>query len=746
MKGQNGMGITYNKEAKEFHLYNENVSYIISIMKNNQLGQVYFGKRIQNRSSFSHLMEMEHRPMSSYLFKDDLYFSLEHMRQEYPTYGSGDYKHPALEIKQENGSTLTQLEYQFHRIMKGKPILKGLPATYTEQDDEAETLEVTLKDPITNIELVLLYTIFENESAIARSSRILNNGHHNVHLTTAMSLSLDLPDDNYEMLQLSGSWSRERHIKSRALEEGIQSIESTRGHSSHSHNPFIALKRKHTTETQGEALGFSLVYSGNFLAQIEVDSFAKTRVMMGINPFGFDWLLEPGETFQMPEAVMVFSNQGMNGMSQTYHSLYRHRLTRGEWREKDRPILINNWEATYFDFNEEKLLGIAKTAQEAGIELFVLDDGWFGSRDDETQGLGDWFVNAEKLPSGITNLAEKIEEMDMKFGLWFEPEMVNENSELFKKHPEWVLKAPERPISHGRNQFVLDYAREEVVDAMYEMIANILREAKISYVKWDMNRSMTEVYSKAYPADQQGEIFHRYILGVYKLYERLVSEFPHILFESCASGGGRFDPGMLYYAPQTWTSDDTDAIERLKIQYGTSLVYPISSIGAHISNVPNKQVFRNTPIETRAHVAYFGSFGYELDLNKLSAAEFEKVKQQISFVKQHRNLLHSGTFYRLISPFEENFASWMVVSQDKRQAIVGYYRVLGESIGPYRRLKLEGLNSELSYHIEQLQTAFRGDELMNAGLVVTDTTAGEIKDDREPTTDFDSKIYVLQAE
>lgn len=742
------MPIRYNERTKEFHLYNKQISYIMKVLKNNQLGQLYFGKRVKERDSYEYLVEIHHRPMTSCPYEGDMYFSLEHLKQEYPAYGTSDFRHPAIEVRQKNGSTVTNFEFSNYKIYKGKPGLQGLPATYTEQEDEATTLEVTLVDHLIHMELTLLYTIFENENAIARSARIKNNGAENADLLAAMSMNLDLPDYDYEWLQLSGAWSRERHIKMRKLEQGIQSIESARGNSSHQHNPFILLKRPNSDEFSGEVLGFSLVYSGNFLAQAEVDSHGQTRVLMGINPFGFTWHLEQNEQFQTPETIIVYSDQGINGMSQTYHRLYRTRLARGEWRDKCRPVLNNNWEATYFDFDEDKIVNIAKAAKEDGIELFVLDDGWFGTRNDDKQGLGDWFVNTDKLPNGITGLAKRIESLGMKFGLWFEPEMVNKNSDLFRQHPDWIIQTPNRRTSHGRNQFVLDYSRKEVVDYIYEMMATILHNAKVSYIKWDMNRSITEVYSQNLPPERQGELFHRYILGVYDLYERLTSEFPHILFESCASGGGRFDPGMLYYAPQTWTSDNSDAIERLKIQYGTSLVYPLSSIGAHVSSVPNEQVFRMTPLETRANTAYFGAFGYELDLNKLSRVEREQVKKQVAFIKQYRDLIHKGTFYRLLSPFEHNFTAWMVVSEDKREAIVGYYKILNEANGPYRRLKLQGLHEDFIYHTDELASNFGGDELMNIGLITTDAYSGQnIEGDaHEFCADFSSKIYVLKAE
>lgn len=740
------MTIIYNEETKEFHLYNNEMSYIMKVLQNNQLGQLYFGKKVPHRASFDYLVEMQHRPMTAYPFQGNLYFSLDHLKQEYPSYGTSDFRQPALEIHQKNGSRITNFEYKTHEIYRGKPKLANLPSTYTEHDDEATTLQITLLDSVISVELVLLYTIFEGENAIARSARFKNMGTESVDLTTAMSANLDLPDDDYEWIQLSGAWGRERHIKNRKLEQGIQSVGSIRGTSSLQHNPFIALKRPHADEFQGEVMGFSLVYSGNFLAQAEVDTHGQTRVMMGIHPHGFTWHLEKDEEFQTPEAVIVYSDKGINGMSQTYHRLYRTRLVRGEWRDKTRPVLINNWEATYFDFDEEKILAFAEAAKEDGIELFVLDDGWFGERNDDKRGLGDWVENREKLPSGISGLAQKIEEIGMKFGLWFEPEMVNKNSNLYREHPEWMIETPERRASHGRNQFVLDFSRKEVVDHIYEMMANILKDGTVSYVKWDMNRSMTEVYSKAYDAKRQGEIFHRYILGVYDLYERLTSAFPHVLFESCASGGGRFDPGMLYYAPQTWTSDDTDAIERLKIQYGTSLVYPLSSMGAHVSAVPNEQAFRMTPLETRANVAYFGSFGYELDVTKLSEAERDAIKKQVAFFKQYRALLSQGTFYRLLSPFEGNFTAWMVVSEDKTEAIVGYYKVLNEVNGRFRRLPLTGLDPDKSYWIEKLNENFSGSELMNIGLVTSDSSAGQDLQGNKPPSDFSSVLYVLRAQ
>lgn len=740
------MSIVFHEQTKTFHLFNDRISYIMNVLPTGHLMQLYCGKKVHDREDFSYLIETSARPTTTYLSEEwHNKYTFTHLKQEYPVYGTTDFRHPAIEIKQNNGSNISNFCYKSHSISSGKPKLAGLPATYTENDNEAQTLTIVLEDELTHVQVELLYTLFAQGGIIARSAKITNNGAETVHLTTAMSLCLDLPDCDYEWLQFSGSWARERHLKVRKLEQGITSVESTRGASSHEHNPFVILKRPSTDENKGEAIGFSLVYSGNFLAQAEVDTHDVTRVLIGINPFCFDWKLASGGSFQTPEAVMVYTADGLNDLSQTYHKLYQKRLARGYWRDRPRPILINNWEATYFDFNEDKLVKIAQKAKECGVELFVLDDGWFGKRTSDTAGLGDWVPNTDLLPNGIAGLSHRIEELGMKFGLWIEPEMTNMNSDLYRAHPDWILHVPGRHPSECRHQYVLNYSRPEVVDYIYNMLAKILTEGKVSYIKWDMNRYITECYSVALPADQQGEVFHRYILGVYSLYERLTTNFPHILFESCASGGARFDPGLLYYAPQGWTSDDSDAVERLKIQYGTSYCYPVSSMGSHVSVIPNHQVYRNTPLHTRANVAYFGTFGYELDLNKLTAEEQEEVKEQIKFMKQYREVIQFGTFYRLNSPFNGNVTSWMVVSEDKKTAIVGWYRVLNGINLPYSRVQLQGLNSDYCYETVGTQECHFGDELMNIGLIINDPSAGQVQDGGPTSCDFDSKIYVLTA-
>ncbi|WAA09275.1 alpha-galactosidase [Fervidibacillus albus] len=717
--------IYFNEICKEFHIQGKNFSYIFKILKNNQLGHIYFGKRVHHRTSFSHFFPLFPRANVTVQYEDSPEFSLELIKQEYPSYGTTDFREPAIQILQEDGSRITNFEYVSHRIMKGKPKLGGLPATYVEKEDEAITLEVVLYDQLIDTELRLLYTVFDEFSVLTRSAKIVNQGNQQLNITRIMSANIDFFDSEYEMVHLSGAWARERYVKRRTIEHGIQKISSTRGNaSSPHHNPFIALKRPDATEHRGDVYGFSLVYSGNFLAQIEVDHYDVARVSIGINPLDFQWLLESGQSFQTPEAVIVYSDAGLNGMSQTFHELYRKRLTRGMWRDRLRPILINNWEATYFSFHEKKLLEIASVAKDLGVELFVLDDGWFGNRNDDTTSLGDWFPNKEKFPNGIAEFAKKINDMGLQFGLWIEPEMVSKNSRLYENHPDWLIHVPNRKSSSGRNQYVLDFSRPEVVDYIYEMVAKLFKEAPISYVKWDMNRYMTEIGSAALPAKRQWEVSHRYILGVYSLYERLTSAFPDILFESCAGGGGRFDPGMLYYAPQTWTSDNTDAVERLKIQYGTSYVYPLSSIGAHVSAVPNHQVNRVTSLDMRASVAYFGVFGYELDISNMSEQEKETMKKQILQYKRFRKLIQQGIFYRIISPFKGkgNVTAWMVVSEDQTEALVGYYQVLFEPLPGFKKLVLKGLNPQMEYEIEGMRNTYFGDELMNFGIVFDESS------------------------
>lgn len=737
--------IKFQSENKQFHLSNKDISYIFQLSEDGKLLQLYYGKKVPQNRDYSYLIEMHHRPMTTYRKDGDLLYSLEHLKQEFPEYGTTDFRHPAISIKQANGSNLTNFTYKSHQIITGKKTLEGMPATYVENEQEAKTLLLTLEDQLLGVEIELSYTLFDKFPVLTRNAKVVNNGVNVQSIEQVASLSVDLPDRDYYWMQLSGAWGRERYVKERKLQQGIQSIESTRGISSHQHNPFVALKRENTDEFQGEVIGATLVYSGNFLMQAEVDTWDVTRLQAGINPFGFEWKLQPGESFTSPEAILVYSDKGLNHMSQTFHQLFNEHLIQKNWYKKDRPVLLNNWEATYFNFNENKLVNIAKQAKNVGIDLFVLDDGWFGERNDDSAGLGDWFTNKKRLPQGIGNLARKIKSLGLQFGLWIEPEMVNKNSDLYRNHPEWILHTPDRKSNHGRNQFVLNFGNDEVVENIFQQISAIINESELDYIKWDMNRPLTNVFDINLDANQQGEVFHRYVLGVYKLYEKLIRNHPNVLFESCSSGGGRFDAGMLYYAPQTWTSDDSDAIERLKIQYGTSMLYPLSSIGAHVSITPNHQTNRITPIETRANVAYFGAFGYELDLNQLSKDELEKVKEQIKFYKKYQSVIHNGTFYRLVSPFEkdQNHMTWIVVSKDQSTAIVGDYKMLNKVNQPYRRVKLQGLNPDIEYKIDD--STYSGKELMNVGLITSDASSGQINDqnNRAETYDFDSKIWVL---
>ena len=734
------MPIVYHEKTKVFHIYNRYFSYIIDVLRNGQIGQLYFGAPLKDRENFTHMQVNERRDMDPCVYEGDQSFSLEDTKQEYPVTGNGDMRNMAATIVNPDGSRYADFAYVSHAVTPGKPKLENLPATYVEDDAEAETLTITLADKLTGAELDLSYTLYADRPVLARNARFVNRGERNLVIDAAMSANIDLPDARWRMLDFTGAWGRERHLQERELKTGVQSIYSLRGHSSHQFNPFLILKRPETTEDSGECFGVSLVYSGNFLGQVEVDNYHVTRVMMGIHPEGFAWRLGPGASFQTPEAVIVYSADGLNHMSQAYHELYRTRLARGYWRDRPRPVLINSWESTYMNFDEDKVFSIASKAHELGVDLFVLDDGWFGHRDNDESSLGDWFADPKKLPNGVEGLAKRITGIGMQFGLWFEPEMISKDSKLYEAHPDWMIRVPDRTPLHGRNQFELDFTKPEVVDYIAGQMEKILGTGLVSYVKWDMNRSMTDVYSQSRPAEFQGEVFHRQILGVYALYERLTSKFPKVLFESCASGGGRFDAGMLYYAPQGWISDDSDAIERLKIQYGTSFGYPISSMGSHVSAVPNHQVFRVTPLKTRADVAYFGTFGYELDVNKIPPEEQEEIRGQIAFFKEHYDLIAHGTFYRLVSPYGANpvglqegaETAWMVVSADRSRALVGYYRAHQPVNEGYRSLRLEGLDPEREYEIRDTVyrmpqvdgEAFYGDELMSHGFDVSDSGFG----------------------
>ncbi|WP_353336386.1 alpha-galactosidase [Bifidobacterium psychraerophilum] len=745
--------VIVHEQSRQFHLTNDSISYIMRADDQGKLLNLYYGSAVRDRDDFGYLVEYQHRSTATCRKEGDLLYSLEHLRQEYPEYGTGDYRRPAIIVTQPNGSKITDLQYASYAVSQGKPTFEHLPSTYANDDDEAATLDITLKDRLTGLIVVLHYTIFRDSPIIARSATITNRGTQNLVLDRAMSLSIDLPDCRYDMTDFVGAWARERHPQRHGLHTGIQAIESLRGASGHFANPTALFSRPETGESAGEAIGLAFEYSGDFDLHAEVDSFDVTRLQVGINDFNFSWQLAPEASFQTPEALIGYTSAGVNDLSHGFHDVVRNNIIRGPWKNRERPILINNWEATYFDFDEDKLVAIAQRAHDVGVELFVLDDGWFGARNNDKAGLGDWTPNADRLPNGLTSLARRINDLGMQFGLWFEPEMVNKDSDLFRAHPEWALHTPGRAMSHGRNEYVLNFADGAVVDNIYEQMYSLLSSANIAYIKWDMNRFISEGYDITRGAAHQGELFHRYIIGVYSLMERLLQAFPDLLIESCASGGGRFDMGMLYYSPQIWCSDDTDAVERVNIQYGTSVFYPLSSMGSHVSITPNHQTGRVTPLRTRSNVAMFGTFGYELDLGKLSDEEVMEVRSQVKLFQEYRGIIHRGDFYRLIAPYTNRKAAWMVVSDDRQRAIVGDYKMLLKPNSAYTRISLSGLEPRTVYRVECTGPStisgkqFSGDELMRIGLVDTDASSGEMGgvNPLGATEDFDSKLFILEA-
>ncbi|MED1204539.1 alpha-galactosidase [Heyndrickxia acidicola] len=711
------MAICFDAEQKTFHLQAKDTSYVIKILREGYLGHMYWGKKIKKYHESNPILFVN-RGFSPNPDPNDRAFSLDTIPHEYPAYGNGDFRGPAYQIQLKNGSTITDLRYASHYLYKGKKKLDGLPSTYVESEAEADTLVIVLEDALIGLQAELSYTVYNHLDVITRTVQLRNNGNEYVKILRILSASIDFRDHEFDLLTLHGAHNNERNLSRRPLHSGVQAIESRRGASGPQQDPFFALLRKNTTEDLGEVFAFNFVYSGNFLAQIEVDSFQNSRASMGINPFDFTWLLEPGECFQAPEVVLVYSSSGLSGMSAAFHQLYRTRLCRGRHRDLLRPVLINNWEATYFNFDEKKIKKLAQESKKLGIELLVLDDGWFGKRDNDKSSLGDWVVDTHKLPNGLGPLGNYIESLGMEFGLWFEPEMVSEDSQLYSEHPDWCLHVPERPRTTSRSQLVLDLSRADVCEYIIDSISAILTSAPISYVKWDMNRHMTEIGSSLLSPDRQRETAHRYMLGLYQVLETLTARFPDILFEGCSSGGGRFDAGMLYYMPQTWASDNTDAISRLKIQYGTSLVYPPITIGAHVSAIPNKQMGRITPLDTRGYAAMSGNLGYELDVTKLTEEDRQEIKQQIALYKEIRHLIQFGSFYRILSPFERNSAAWNFISVSQDEAAVFYFRVLAMPAAPIQTLKLKGLHPDYLYQDIKTKKVYGGDELMYTGLTL----------------------------
>lgn len=735
------MSIQVNASNRLFHLQTKHTSYVFHVIEDGSLGQLYYGPKIPFKDDYANLNTREEHDCTNTRTDEDVEFQAELLKQEYAGLGKGDYRYPAFQITYPNGSRTSEFQYRDYELKDGKARLTGLPSTFADDSNDSQTLTVKLADG--DLELQLHYTIFADEDVIVRSTTFVNHG-KTVFLNRALSAQLDLPDANYDFIQFAGSWSRERHLHRSHLRPGTQSISSLRTASSHQENPFFMLARPHTDNNQGAVFGFNFVYSGNFLDSVEVDQFDTTRVLIGINPDEFGWKLNSGDSFQTPEVIFSYTDNGFNALSQQLGAFYAQHLINPHFAHQERPILINNWEATFMDFTEDKLMPIVERAKELGIEMFVLDDGWFGHRDDDRSSLGDWFVDEKKFNHGIAGFAKRVHDLDMKFGLWFEPEMISIDSKLYQTHPEWMIKTPGRGQTPGRHQFVLDMSRQEVVDYLFGLMSHIIQDAKLDYIKWDMNRNITEMYGADLPADQQLEFSHRYILGVYDLYDRLTKAFPDVLFESCASGGGRFDLGMMYYAPQAWCSDDTDAVERIKIQDGTSYGYTPSMWGAHVSAVPNDQAGRLTSIDMRAKVAYFGAFGYELDVTELSDEEQATIKQQVAFYKQYRKLFQFGTFYRLETPdTSDNVYGWETVSHDKQTAIGMRYQILNGANPAYIRYYFKGLDPERRYTVNDGSEVFSGAELMNAGYFVP-RVMNRLQSPKVPS-DFHADMFIVKA-
>ncbi len=716
------MSITYDAQTRIFHLATAHTSYIIGLDEGGAPLHLYWGARLADPDVWA--IQCMERPHVS--FEVDTYFR----PYEYPCHGTGDYRTPAARVLNADGNSVTSLKYVGHEIYAGKKPLDGLPAVYCAQQADAQTLELRLRDELTGLEVVLSYSAFDALDAICRSARYENRGAQQLTLLTAVAASVDFFGNDYDILHLQGAWARERAPQRVPVSHGVYTIDSRRGASSHQHNPFVALLSRDADEFHGDVWGFNFIYSGSFAATVESTAYECTRVTMGLNPYSFNWQLAPGESFQTPEAALVYSDAGLNLMSQRYHTLYRTRLCRGKYALAERPMLINNWEATYFKFNEDKIAEIAKAGKELGLELFVLDDGWFGRRDTDNCSLGDWVVDKNKLPNGLDHLARRINDLGMKFGLWFEPEMVSPDSDLYRAHPDWCLHVPGRERTQARQQLILDLSRGDVCDYIIDAVSAVLRSAPISYVKWDMNRNMTEAGSALLDAAHQGEVEHRYMLGLYRVMEAITQAFPDVLFESCSGGGGRFDAGLLYYMPQTWTSDDTDAIERLKIQYATSIVYPVSAMGSHVSAVPNHQTGRVTPMRTRCDVALSGNFGFELDLSRLSEEDAATARDAIALCRQIRGTVQQGEFTRLSSPFESDITAWQFTSGSK--AILCCFKALTMPNAPLRRIRMRGLEPDAHYRTADGRV-FSGGALMQLGYPVY-----------ELQHDFSSSIVIFE--
>lgn len=710
------MAIKKDTTGKLFTLLTKNSMYQMKVDDLDFLVHTRFGKRTQV-FDYSYLNAGRDRGFSGnpYAAGDNRAYSLDTLPQEFPTYGNGDYRESAVRLRYASGASSCEFRYASAEILEGKYSLPGLPAFYALEEDTADTLVITLKDSTGSVYVHLYYGVLEEKDIITRSVTVENKGDSPVYLERIMSTCTDFQYGDFDFISFYGRHAMERLYSRTQVHHGIQSVGSTRGASSHHYNPFVMLAAKDTTETSGECYGFSFLYSGDFLAEAEKDQSGQTRFLMGIHPDNFCYKLESGDSFHAPEAAMVYSSDGMEAISHRFHCAIRNNLCRGEYKKARRPVLINNWEGTYFNFTGDKLVEMAKQAKDLGAELFVMDDGWFGKRESDNSGLGDWIVNEKKLGCSLHELSRRIHDLGLKFGIWFEPECISEDSDLYRAHPDWAFKVPEKDPVRSRYQLVLDFSRKEVRDYIYKMMCDVLDNAQVEYLKWDFNRSIGDIFSAALPADRQGEAAHKYVLGLYEFLENLNRRYPHMLIEGCSGGGGRFDAGMLYYTPQIWTSDDTDSIERLKIQYGTSFAYPVSTMGAHVSASPNHQTGRAASLATRATVAMAGTFGYELDPAKLSEQEKEEVREQIETFKKYYFLIQDGTYYRLASPYEnEEYTVWEFAAPDKSEALLGIVSTKLTANNLFTCIRLRGLDPDAMYRIGD--KTYPGAALMDAGL------------------------------
>lgn len=709
------MSIIFDENRKTITLHTDHTTYQMQIDPFGYLLHLYYGKHAEG--CMDYLLTYYDRGYSGNPYEAgyDRTYSLDALPQEFPTLGTGDYRTPACIIKNTDSTYNCDFRYVSHSIREGKYSLPGLPAVYA-KDHEAQTLEVILEDAVTNIRAVLLYGVLPACDIITRSVQIQNHGQGSISIQKLAPACLDFVSGSYDYLTFYGRHTMERNLQRTPVGHGISKIGSLRGTSSHQYNPAVILAEREANETSGSCFGMTFVYSGGFQSEAEGDQYAQTRLLMGLNEEQFSYPLEPQEVFHSPEVILTYSSSGLETLSHNLHTCIRTHVCRGEYKDKVRPILINSWEASYFDFTGESLCALAREAKELGIEMFVMDDGWFGNRDSDTCALGDWTVNEEKLGCSLGELIRKINGIGLKFGIWIEPEMVNEDSHLYREHPDWAFVIPGRKPKRSRYQLLLDFSRKEVVDAIYEQICAVLDQGNIEYVKWDMNRSIADVYSAA--AGDQGRVLHDYVLGLYDFLERLHQRYPHILIEGCSGGGGRFDAGMLYYTPQIWCSDNTDPIDRLEIQYGTSFIYPSSTVGAHVSASPNHQTGRQTPLTTRGTVAMTGAFGYELNLGTLTAEEKDEVRRQVAEYHTYAPLIQNGLYYRLSNPQSDNQGAWAYVSEDREEALVQTVGIRKHANAGVDYVRVRGLKENTLYRETFSNQIYHSSVLQEVGIPV----------------------------